>query len=118
MLLAIAMGSAIWFITQWPSGSQLILFIAVVCSLLSLQDYAPSMGWAFVKSTIFCATIAYVNTFWLFQRAEGFGVLAPGRSGYSSSRPVAWPMGRPAPAWRAAVVSMLIFMGYPTRPTR
>lgn len=108
MLLAIGMASAIWFITQWPSGAQLILFIAVVCSLLSLQDYAPSMGLAFVKSTVFCATIAYVNTFWLFQRAEGFGVLAISLGLFLI--PAAYAYRHPR-LHGAAVVSMLIFYG-------
>lgn len=108
MLFAMGMASAICFITQWPSGSQLLLFVAVVCSLLSLQDYAPSMGLAFVKSTIFCATMAYVNVFWLFQRAEGFGVLALSLGLFLV--PAAYAYRHPR-LHGAAVVSMLIFYG-------
>ncbi|HEY3763337.1 MAG TPA: FUSC family protein [Verrucomicrobiae bacterium] len=108
MFLAMGMVSALWFITQWPSGSQLVLFTAVVCSLLSLLDHAPTLGFPFLKSAVFCAIMAYVEAFWLFQRSDGFVILAlmlgifllPAAYAYRHPRLIG-----------GAVVSMLIFYG-------
>ena len=108
MFVTINVASMMWFLTQWPSGSQFILFIAVTCSLLSLVDHAPVMGLAFVKSTIVCAITAYVEAFWLFQKGEGFLLLAlmlgifllPAAYAYRHPRLIG-----------SAVVSMLIFYG-------
>lgn len=108
MFLAMGLVTAIWFITEWPSGSQLVLFTAVVCSLLSLVDHAPLMGLPFLKSAAFCAIMAYVECFWLQQKAEGFVLLAlmlglfllPAAYAYRHPRLVG-----------GAVVSMLIFYG-------
>src|SRR5262249_302178 len=96
------------FITQWPAGSQMILFMGIVCSLLSLMEHAPVMGAAFLKSAFFCFTMAIVETFWLMQKGEGFlflaGVLGlfllPAAYAYRHPRLVG-----------SAVVSMLIFYG-------
>jgi uncharacterized membrane protein YccC len=108
MFLAIGMVSALWFFTRWPSGSQLILFTGVVCSLLSLLDHAPALGWPFLKSAVFCAIMAYIEEFWLFQRSDGFLILAlmlglfllPAAYAYRHPRLIG-----------GAVVSMLIFYG-------
>lgn len=108
MFLAISMVSVLWFITRWPSGSQLVLFTAVVCSLLSLLDHAPTLGWPFLKSAAFCAIMAYIEAFWLFQRSDGFLILAlmlglfllPAAYAYRHPRLIG-----------GAVVSMLIFYG-------
>ena len=108
MFLAMGMVSILWFITQWPSGSQLVLFTAVVCSLLSLLDHAPTLGWPFLKSAVFCAIMAYIEAFWLFQRSDGFLILAlmlglfllPAAYAYRHPRLIG-----------GAVVSMLIFYG-------
>lgn len=70
MFLAMSLASVLWFITQWPSGAQFILFIAIVCSLLSLVDHAPQLGFPFLKSAAFCAIMAYVEAFWLLQKAK------------------------------------------------
>jgi uncharacterized membrane protein YccC len=108
MFLAMSLAGVFWFITQWPSGPQFILFIAVVCSLLSLVDHAPQLGLPFLKSAAFCAIMAYVETFWLWQKGEGFVFLAlmlgvfllPAAYAYRHPRLIG-----------GAVVSMLIFYG-------
>ena len=108
MFLAMGLASAIWFITEWPTGSQMILFIAVVCSLLSLVDYAPLLGFTFVKSAVFCAVMAFIEIYWLLPRSEGFFILAlmlglfllPAAYAYRHPRLIG-----------GAVVSMLIFYG-------
>lgn len=108
MFLAMGLASVLWFVTKWPSGSQFILFIAVVCSLLSLVDYAPMLGAPFLKSATFCAVMAYVEAFWLFPNGEGFLSLAlmlglfllPAANAYRHPRLLG-----------GAVVSMLIFYG-------
>jgi uncharacterized membrane protein YccC len=108
MFLAMGLASITWYVTQWPSGPQFILFIAVVCSLLSLVDHAPRLGFTFVKSAIFCAVMAYVEAFWLLPRSEGFLMLAamlglwllPAAYSYRHPRLIG-----------GAVVSMLIFYG-------
>lgn len=108
IFLAMGLASAIWSITQWPSGSQMILFIAVVCSLLSLLDHAPQLGLPFVKSAVFCAIMAFIEIFWLLPRSEGFFILAlmlglfllPAAYAYRHPRLIG-----------GAVVSMLIFYG-------
>jgi uncharacterized membrane protein YccC len=108
MFLAMGLVSALWFITAWPSGAQLILFTAVVCSLLSLVDHAPLLGFPFLKSAVFCAIMAYVEAFWLFQKGEDFLSLAlmlglfllPAAYAYRHPRLIG-----------GAVVSMLIFYG-------
>jgi uncharacterized membrane protein YccC len=108
IFLAMGLASAIWYLTQWPSGSQMVLFIAVVCSLLSLLDHAPQLGFTFVKSAVFCAVMAFVEIFWLFPHSEGFFILAlmlglfllPAAYAYRHPRLIG-----------GAVVSMLIFYG-------
>jgi uncharacterized membrane protein YccC len=108
MFLAMSLAGVVWFITQWPSGPQFILFIAVVCSLLSLVDHAPELGFPFLKSAVFCAVMAYVETFWLLQKGEGFLLMAlmlgvfllPAAYAYRHPRLIG-----------GAVVSMLIFYG-------
>ncbi len=108
IFLAMGLASAIWFITEWPSGSQMVLFIAVVCSLLSLLDHAPLLGFTFVKSAVFCAVMAFIEIFWLLPKSEGFFILAlmlglfllPAAYAYRHPRLIG-----------GAVVSMLIFYG-------
>jgi uncharacterized membrane protein YccC len=108
IFLAMGLASAIWYLTQWPSGSQMVLFIAVVCSLLSLLDHAPLLGFTFIRSAVFCAVMAFVEIFWLFPHSEGFFILAlmlglfllPAAYAYRHPRLIG-----------GAVVSMLIFYG-------
>jgi uncharacterized membrane protein YccC len=108
IFLAMGLASAIWFITEWPSGSQMVLFIAVVCSLLSLLDHAPLLGFTFVKSAVFCAVMAFIEIFYLLPTSEGFFILAlmlglfllPAAYAYRHPRLIG-----------GAVVSMLIFYG-------
>lgn len=76
MFLAIVSVSLIWMSTEWPSASQAILFVAVVCSLLSLLERAPILGWDFLKSAFVCFVAAFFYSFWLLQHAEGFVLLA------------------------------------------
>lgn len=108
MFFAIGTASALWFITEWPSGSQFILFIAVVCSLLSLQEYAPSMGLAFIKSAIFCAVMACVTTFSTLQAGSGFLILTLALGIFLI--PAAYAYRHPR-LIGSAVVSMLVFYG-------
>lgn len=108
MFLAITLAGALWFITKWPNGSQFILFISVVCSLLSLVDYAPQLGFPFLKSATFCAIMAYLETFFFFQRGEGFLVLALMLGLFLL--PAAYAYRHPR-LLGGAVVSMLIFYG-------
>jgi uncharacterized membrane protein YccC len=113
MFLAVILAGAFWCISEWPSGPILVLFTAVVCSLLSLLDEAPRLGFPFLKSAAFCAIMAYVETFWLLPAGEGFLVLAlmlglfllPAAYAYRHPRLVG-----------GAVVSMLIFYGL-TQPS-
>jgi uncharacterized membrane protein YccC len=108
MFLAMTSASVLWFITQWPSGPTFILFMGVVCSLLSLVEYAPDMGTPFLKSAVACAIIAYFEAFWLFQKGDTFISLAlmlalfliPAGYAYRHPRLLG-----------GAVVSMLIFYG-------
>jgi uncharacterized membrane protein YccC len=108
MFLTINLAGGLWWLTQWPSGAQFILFIAVVCSLLSLVDHPPQMGFAFLKSAAFCALMAYVEAFWWFQKGEGFLVLAVALGLFLL--PAAYAYRHPR-LLGSAVVSMLIFYG-------
>lgn len=111
MFLAVTLAGVFWWLSEWPSGPTLVLFTAVVCSLLSLLDQAPRLGFPFLKSAVFCAIMAYVETFWLLPAGEGFFVLAlmlglfllPAAYAYRHPRLVG-----------GAVVSMLIFYGLST----
>jgi uncharacterized membrane protein YccC len=108
VFVALGMASGIWFMTQWPSGPMLILFICIVLALLSLQENAPDLGFSFLKSATFCACVAYVDAFWVWQKAEGLGILVlslgvflvPGAYAYRHPRLLG-----------SSVVSMLIFYG-------
>jgi len=108
MVLGIALVSAICFITAWPTGSQLILFMNIVCSLLSLLPHAPALGFAFLKSALFCFLVAFVETFWILQNAEGFVLLALVLGLFLV--PAAYAYRHPQ-LTGSAVVSMLIFYG-------
>ncbi len=106
VLAAMSASGIIWALTEWPSGAMFILFMAVVCSLLSLAESAPQLGWSFIKSIVFCTIMAYVETFRLFQANEGFLHLAlvlglfliPAAYAYRNPRLLG-----------SAVISMLIF---------
>lgn len=108
MFVTINLAGIFWFLTQWPSGPQFILFIAVTCSLLSLVDYAPRLGFPFLKSAAFCAIMAYVEAFWLFQKGEGFLLLALSLGVFLL--PAAYAYRHPR-LIGGAVVSMLVFYG-------
>lgn len=108
IFLAVTLAGVLWLVTQWPSGTQLILFISVVSALLSLVEYAPVMGWAFVKSAVFCFLAAYFVTFRFWQNGNSFVMLALGLGVFLV------PAGcfyRNPRLIGSAVVSMLIFYG-------
>ncbi len=108
MLFAMGLAIAIWALSEWPSGSQLILFIAVVCSLLSLLEHAPVLGAAFLKSALFCFVVSLLESFCLLQYGEGFPILAAGLAVFLL--PAAYAYQHPR-LIGSAVVSMLIFYG-------
>jgi uncharacterized membrane protein YccC len=108
MVLGMSMVIAICYITAWPSGAQSILFMNIVCSLLTLLDYAPSLGVAFLKSALFCFLAAFVVTFWILQKTEGFLMLALALGLFLV--PAAYAYRHPR-LTGSAVVSMLIFYG-------
>jgi len=108
VFVAVGMASGIWFITQWPSGSMLILFICIVLALLSLQENAPDLGFSFIKSATFCACVAYVDAFWIWQKAEGLGILVLSLGVFLVPATYAYRHPR---LLGSSVVSMLIFYG-------
>jgi uncharacterized membrane protein YccC len=108
MLLAMGLAISIWAVTRWPSGSQLILFMAVVCSLLSLLENAPVLGTALLKSAFFCFAAGLIESFWLMQQGEGFLLLAAALGVFLL--PAAYAYQHPR-LTGGAVISMLIFYG-------
>jgi uncharacterized membrane protein YccC len=108
MFLAMSTASILCFIMRWPSGSQFILFMGVVCSLLSLVEYAPALGFPLLKSATFCALTSFVYSFWLLQKGEGFIMLALFLGIFLL--PAAYAYRHPR-LHGGAVISMLIFYG-------
>jgi uncharacterized membrane protein YccC len=76
MALAMSIAGIFWIATGWPAGAQFVLFTAIVCSLLTLQDDPRNLGWGFLKGACVCAAVAFVDLFWFLQLGEGFLLLA------------------------------------------
>lgn len=108
MFVALSAASAIWFITAWPTGSFFILNTGVACAVLSLANPAPAPGSALLKSALFCAVMAFIETFWLTQRGEGFGFLALVMGIFLL--PVAYVYRHPDLVG-SAIISMLVYYG-------
>jgi len=108
MFLTMSLAGAFWFLTEWPSAPQFILFVAVACSLLSLLPRAIDLGYPFIKRAAFCAIAAFVIAFWLLPKGEGFLFLALTLGLFLLPAAYIWRQPRPLVT---GVVSMLVFYG-------
>lgn len=108
MFVALTAASAIWFLTEWPTGSFFILNTGVACAVLSLANPAPAPSSALIKSALFCAVMAFIETFWLMQRGEGFGFLALVLGVFLL--PAAYVYRHPGLVG-SAIISMLVYYG-------
>ena len=108
MFLTMSLAGAFWFLTEWPSAPQFILFVSVACSLLSLLPRAIDLGYPFIKRAAFCAIAAFVIAFWLLPKGEGFLFLALTLGLFLLPAAYIWRQPRPLVT---GVVSMLVFYG-------
>lgn len=108
IFLAMGLATGFWFATQWPSGSSFLLFLAVVCSLLSLLDHAENLGMAFLKSVLVCFAASFIELFWILQNGEGFPFICMALGLFLV--PAAYAYTHPR-LTGSAVISMLLFYG-------
>jgi uncharacterized membrane protein YccC len=108
IFLAMGLATGFWFATEWPSGSSFLLFLAVVCSLLSLLDHAENLGMAFLKSVAACFAASFIELFWILQKGEGFPFICVALGLFLV--PAAYAYTHPRLAG-SAVISMLLFYG-------
>jgi len=108
VFLAMGLATAFWFATEWPSGSSFLLFLAIVCSLLSLLDHAPNLGVAYLKSVVACFIASFIELFWILQKGEGFLFIGVALGLFLA--PAAYAYTHPRLAG-SAVISMLLFYG-------
>lgn len=108
IFLAMGLGAVFWFASSWPGGSSFLLFLAVVCSLLSLLDHAENLGMAYVKSVTACLVASFLELFWLLQNGQGFPFFTMALGLFLV--PAAYAYTHPRLAG-SAVISMLLFYG-------
>ena len=108
VFLAMGLATAFWYATEWPSGSSSLLFLAIVCSLLSLLDHAQNLGMAYLKSVLACFAAAFIELFWILQKGEGFAFIGVALGLFLA--PAAYAYTHPRLAG-SAVISMLLFYG-------
>jgi uncharacterized membrane protein YccC len=74
--LAILAAGTFWIASAWPSGSLMLILVAVVCSLFSATPHPDKAGTAFLKGAICAAAAAFVCNFFLLENVDGFLLFA------------------------------------------
>jgi uncharacterized membrane protein YccC len=108
IFLAMGLATGFWFAAEWPSGSSFLLFLAVVCSLLSLLDHAEKLGMAYLKSVTACFAASFIELFWVLQKGEGLPFLCLALGLFLV--PAAYAYTHPR-LTGSAVISVLLFYG-------
>jgi uncharacterized membrane protein YccC len=74
--LAIGLAGAFWFASAWPAGSNLLIFVAVICSLFASLPNPDKLGITFFFATVAAITSAFICQFFMLPYIDGFPLLA------------------------------------------
>ncbi len=73
--LAISMAGVFWIGSGWADGSSMLVLLGIVCALASQSDSAALASVDFFKGTVLAIVAAFVCTFGILTRIEGFPLL-------------------------------------------
>lgn len=74
--IAILAAGFFWISSAWPSGSAMLIQVAVVCSLFSTSPRPDIAGASFLRGAVSAAVAAFVCNFFLLQSIDGFPLFA------------------------------------------
>ena len=74
--VAVLVAAAFWIATAWPSGSGVVVIVAVICSLFATRPNAIAAGLGFLKGAAAAIVAATVCNFVLLPAVSGFVMLA------------------------------------------
>src|SRR4051794_28640730 len=73
--MAVLTAVVFWIVTDWPHGSEAVIFTGVICSILASLDDPAAAAIAFLKMTVYSIGIAALYVFVVFPRIDGFAAL-------------------------------------------
>jgi uncharacterized membrane protein YccC len=74
--LAVLAAGTFWIASAWPSGSVLLINVAIICSLFSATPNVDKAGPSFLKGAICAAAAAFFCNFFLLENVDGFPLFA------------------------------------------
>jgi uncharacterized membrane protein YccC len=104
--IAVMAAAAFWVATAWPSGSALVVMVAVVCSLFATRQNALVAGAGFLKGASLAVLAAAFCNFVLLRRMSDFVMLAAVLTPFLIAGGLA--MRRPSTAAVAAIFTMYL----------
>ncbi|MBN3845072.1 FUSC family protein, partial [Burkholderia sp. Ac-20349] len=72
---AIMIAGAFWLVTGWNQGDMMLLVVAPYCALLATAGNPAAAAQALIKGTVLAVPAAFVCTFGILPRIEGFPLL-------------------------------------------
>jgi uncharacterized membrane protein YccC len=70
--LAVIVAGAFWIASAWPSGSAMLIMVAVACSLFSALPRPDAAGFTFLKGSIYATIFGFICNFYLLQSISEF----------------------------------------------
>src|SRR5262249_38066049 len=74
--LAVLAAGTFWIASAWPSGSVLLINVAIMCSLFAATPNVDKAGPSFLKGSICAAVVAFICNFFLLENVDGFLLFA------------------------------------------
>ena len=75
-MIAMGLGSLFWIATAWPTGGSMLAVLGVACGLLATNPSAGAASVDFAKGMVLSTLCAFVCTFGILTRVDGFPLLA------------------------------------------
>lgn len=73
---AIVLAGLFWLYTGWPHGDMMLLVLGPYCALLATAGDPPAGARAFLRGTLYAVPAAWLCTFGVLPRLDGFPLLA------------------------------------------
>jgi uncharacterized membrane protein YccC len=74
--IAVALASAIWITTAWPSGATAIIIVATICSLIAAMERPATISVALAATILIAIVPVFVTLFYLLPLASDFVSMA------------------------------------------
>lgn len=74
--LAVLAAGTFWIASAWPSGSVLLINVAIMCSLFAATPNVDKAGPSFLKGAICAAAAAFICNFFILENVDGFPLFA------------------------------------------